>query len=163
MITQRQPLWPPLPLGEPPTHAKLKIISNSDLNAQADSCEMLFSTDTSPDLIKALSNFKSDDTDNLQKIGKFVKAVAIAHAFSLPRRMRITYSTGDHREDGTLSSDVYICTVSKASNENVLCLLHMRIECNSSCTKVGLVSRMEEDGLVACMKLWTKSYFEQLY
>lgn len=122
-------------------------------------CEMLFATDTSPLLIKALT---SESTDSLMKMGKFVKAVAIAHGFSLPGETEINCSPVSEK-NGTISGDVYICPVSKAFEDQVQCLLHLRIECNGFCTKVGLVSRMEEDGLDTCMKLWTQSYFEQLY
>ena len=95
-------------------------------------------------------------------MGKFVKAVALAHGIYLPRTMRIIFSTNKD-EDEMLATDVYICSVNDSSDDGGQCLLHMYLECNGSCTKVGLVSRMGEDGLVACMKLWTKSYFEQLY
>jgi hypothetical protein len=123
---------------------------------------MLFSTDTSPLLIKALTNPRSESTDSLMEMGKFVKAVAITHGFSLPGQMQINFSSAS-KDDGTISTDVYICPVSKAFEDQIPCLLHIRIECNGFCTKVGLVSRMEEDGLETCMKLWTQSYFEQLY
>lgn len=126
-------------------------------------CEMLFSTDTSPDLMKALTTSTSGYNGSLQEMGKFIKAVAISHGFSLPRQIRIIFSTDYGKEDGTLATDVYVCSMTKSSDNSGQCLLHMYIECNDFCTKVGLVSRMGEDGPVACMKLWTKSYFEQLY
>lgn len=166
-MTEREhpePLWPPLPPGAPPAHAKVNSVANSyALRGTGKHCEMLFSTDTSPGLIKALTTPTSENSGSLQEMGKFIKAVAISHGFSLPRQMRIIFSTDNDKEDGTLATDVYICSVTQSSNESDQCLLHMYIECNGFCTKVGLVSRMGEDGPVACMKLWTKSYFEQLY
>jgi len=157
-------LWPPLPPGAPPAHAKVNGVANSyALRGTGKHCEMLFSTDTSPELIKALTTPTSENSGSLQEMGKFIKAVAISHGFSLPRQMRIIFSTDNGKEDGTLATDVYICSVTQSSDQNDQCLLHMYIECNGFCTKVGLVSRMGEDGLDACMKLWTKSYFEQLY
>ena len=168
MTTHCQPLWPPLPPGDPPgsaksTCAESKIPGDSDLYSGGGTCEMLFSTDTSPELIKALTISMSDNNGSLQEMGKFIKAVAISHGFYLPRQMRIVFSTDYGRDDGTLATDVYICSVTESSDESGQCLLHMYIECNDFYTKVGLVSRMGEDGLVTCMKLWTKSYFEQLY
>lgn len=161
-----EPLWPPLPPGAPPAHAKVNSVANSDaLRGSGKHCEMLFSTDTSPELIKALTAPTSDNSGSLQEMGKFIKAVAISHGFSLPRQMRIVLSIDHGKEDGTLVTDVYICSVTQtqSSDESEKCLMHMYLECNGFCTKVGLVSRMGEDGLIACMKLWTKSYFEQLY
>ena len=156
-------LWPPLPPGAPPAHTKVNSVAKSDaLRGTGKHCEMLFSTDTSPELIKALTA-PTSDKGSLQEMGKFIKAVAISHGFSLPRQMRIIFSTGKGEEDETLATDVYICSVTHSSGESGQCLLHIYIECNGFCTKVGLVSRMGEDGLDACMKLWTKSYFEQLY
>ena len=95
-------------------------------------------------------------------MGRFVKAVALAHGIHLPRTMRIIFSTNKDIDE-MVATYVYICSVNDSSDDSGQCLLHMYLECNGSCTKVGLVSRMGEDGLVACMKLWTKSYFEQLY
>jgi hypothetical protein len=159
-----EPLWQPLTPGAPPAYANVDSVANScALRGTGKHCEMLFSTDTSPELIKALTTPTSENSGSLQEMGKFIKAVAISHGFSLPRQMRIIFSTGKGEEDGTLATDVYICSVTHSSDESEKCLMHMYIECNGFCTKVGLVSRMGEDGLIACMKLWTKSYFEQLY
>lgn len=152
---------PPLPPGKPPPHTKIyedpfeKLFSTNNKT-----CEWLCSTDTSPCLIQAFTTQTSAENKSQQEIGRFVKGVAIAHGLSLPSSMRIIFRP-TFTTEGTLSTDVCVCPVTNYSLMEE-CFLHMRIECNGFCTKIGLVSHMGEDGFITDMKLWTESYFEQI-